>query len=115
MTLQRAKTSPVLLIILARVPNLTYVRHPAGIGSRICQQLTLRGRVMKVLKATHVRNTDLMKRYISDGWYAISSTGKVCSQVFLTEAACVAHIERERVRMDAYYPGAAIRRLRDSA
>src|SRR3954469_685984 len=27
---------------------------PAGIGSRICQQLTLRGRVMKVLKATHV-------------------------------------------------------------
>jgi hypothetical protein len=70
---------------------------------------------MKVLKATHVRNTDLVKRYIPDGWYAISSTGKVCSRVFSTEAACVAQIEQERVTMDTYYPENYVRGLRDSA
>jgi hypothetical protein len=64
---------------------------------------------MKVLKATYVSETDLEKRYIREGWYAVSATGKICSRAFSTEAACVAHIEQERVTISAYYPGAVIR------
>jgi hypothetical protein len=61
---------------------------------------------MKDLMARHVQGTDSVGPGIHDGWYAISTAGVVCSGLFLRQAACEAHIEQERVDINAYHQGA---------
>jgi hypothetical protein len=61
---------------------------------------------MKNLAARHIHGTDSLKRGVADGWYATSLDEVVCSGPFVTRAACEAHIERERVDIDAYHEGA---------
>jgi hypothetical protein len=56
--------------------------------------------------AHHVQGAESGRRRIADGWYAISAADAVCSGPFPTHAACEAHIEQERVDIDAYHQGA---------
>jgi hypothetical protein len=61
---------------------------------------------MKDLTASHVTGDESVRRAVIDGWYAISTTGAVCSGPFLTRAACEGHIEQERADIIAYHQGA---------
>lgn len=62
---------------------------------------------MKELTARYVQGTDSPARGMFDGWYAMSADGAVCSGSFVTQAACEAHIARERSDINAYHQGAA--------
>ena len=61
---------------------------------------------MKNLSARHVQGADCLNRGIAEGWYATNPDYAVCSGPFETQAACEAHIRRERVDIEAYHDGA---------
>jgi hypothetical protein len=61
---------------------------------------------MKGLAAHQVQGAESDRRGIADGWYAISAADAVCSGPFPTYATCEAHIEQERMDIDAYHQGA---------
>jgi hypothetical protein len=62
---------------------------------------------MKDLTPRYVQGVESVGRGIVDGWYAINTTGAICSGPFSTHAACDAHIEQERADINAYHQGAA--------